>query len=83
MVHNGVHCQDFINLGVVDLLLGLLRFLSIPYGFATTPAAQAFSSITRVVTEILSEEKLLVVMKRLRSNLIEKVRDAKNGSDDL
>ncbi|KAI9600681.1 hypothetical protein H4Q26_000471 [Puccinia striiformis f. sp. tritici PST-130] len=71
MLQNVAHCQEFLNLGTLDLLLGLLRLPSIPYDFATTPAAEAFSSTIRVVTETLPGETLSVVMKQLRSDLIE------------
>jgi E3 ubiquitin-protein ligase HUWE1 len=71
MLQNVAHCQDFITLGALDLLLGLLRLPSIPYDFATTPAAEAFSSTIRVVTETLPRETLTVVMKQLRSDLVE------------
>ncbi|WAR63783.1 hypothetical protein PtB15_17B384 [Puccinia triticina] len=71
MLQNVAHCQDFITLGALDKLLGLLRLPSIPYDFATTPAAEAFSSTIRVVTETLPRETLTVVMKQLRSDLME------------
>lgn len=71
MLQNVAHCQDFITLGALDLLLGLLRLPSIPYDFASTPAAEAFSSTIRVVTETLPRETLSVVMKQLRSDLVE------------
>ncbi|KAI9612777.1 hypothetical protein H4Q26_007938 [Puccinia striiformis f. sp. tritici PST-130] len=58
MLQNVAHCQEFLNLGTLDLLLGLLRLPSIPYDFATTPAAEAFSSTIRVVTETLPGETL-------------------------
>ncbi|WAQ88615.1 hypothetical protein PtA15_10A34 [Puccinia triticina] len=71
MLQNVAHCQDLITLGALDKLLGLLRLPSIPYDFATTPAAEAFSSAIRVVTETLPSETLTVVMKQLRSDLME------------
>ena len=71
MPQNVAHFQDFITLGALDLLLGLLRLPLIPYDFATTPTAEAFSSMIRVVTEDLPREMLLVVMKQLRSDLVE------------
>jgi E3 ubiquitin-protein ligase HUWE1 len=71
MLQNVAHCQDFITLGALELLLGLLRLPSIPYDFANTPAAEAFSSTIRVVTETIPRETLTVVMKQLRKDLVE------------
>ncbi|MBW0460652.1 hypothetical protein O181_000367 [Austropuccinia psidii MF-1] len=71
MLQNVAHCQDFISMGALDVLLDLLRSPTIPYDFATTPAAEAFASAIRVLTETLPKETLTVVMKQLRADLIE------------
>ncbi|KAI8443330.1 hypothetical protein BY996DRAFT_3558386 [Phakopsora pachyrhizi] len=71
MLQNVAHCQDFISLQGLDILLSLDRLPSIPYNFSITTAAEAFASTIRVLTETLPRETLLVVMKQLRSDLVD------------
>ncbi|KAI8460869.1 hypothetical protein BY996DRAFT_6429551 [Phakopsora pachyrhizi] len=71
MLQNVAHCQDFISMQGLDILLSLLRLPSIPYNFSITTAAEAFASTIRVLTETLPRETLLVVMKQLRSDLVD------------
>ncbi|KAH9820843.1 hypothetical protein DFH28DRAFT_1121207 [Melampsora americana] len=71
MLQNVAHCQDFISMGALDVLLGLVRLPCIPYDFAITPASEAFASTIRVLTETLPKETLTVVMKQLRVDLIQ------------
>lgn len=69
MLQNVAHCQDFVTMGALDVLLGLIRLPCIPYDFASTPASEAFASTIRVLTETLPKETLTVVMKQLRTDL--------------
>lgn len=56
ILQNVAHCQDFITMGALDVLLGLIRSPCIPYDFSNTPASDAFASTIRVLTETLPRE---------------------------
>ncbi|KNF04374.1 hypothetical protein PSTG_02290 [Puccinia striiformis f. sp. tritici PST-78] len=84
MLQNVVHCQDFINLGTLDYFLGLLGLRSIPYDFATTPAAQASSSTIRIVNKENGEEEghssSLTASSIPRTSLVVEDQDRQYGS---